>query len=58
MSDADLRDIKKFLTDLQFIQANTIVAAQLQDSKKAIAYMTRIAEVRDAVEAKLKEKNI
>ena len=57
MSTDDLRDARKFLMDLHFIQANAIVATQLQDNKTAIAYMKRIAQVRDAIEAKLKEKN-
>ncbi len=56
MTDDDLRDAKRFLTDLHFIQASAIVATQLQDNKKAIAYMTRIAQVRDAIKAQLKEK--
>ena len=57
MTDDDLRDAKRFLMDLHFIQANAIVATQLQDNKKAIEYMKRIAQVRDSIEAKLKEKN-
>ena len=57
MTADDLRDAKKFLTDLHFVQANAIVSLQLQDNKKAIEYMKRIAQVRDAIEAKLKEKN-
>ena len=57
MTEDDLRDAKRFLTDLHFVQANAIVSLQLQDNKKAIEYMKRIAQVRDAVEAKLKEKN-
>ena len=55
MTDDDLRDAKRFLTDLHFVQANAIVSLQLQDNKKAIEYMKRIAQVRDAIEAKLKE---
>lgn len=51
MTDDDLRDAKRFLMDLHFIQANAIVATQLQDNKKAIEYMKRIAQVRDAIEA-------
>ena len=57
MDDNDLRDAKRFLMDLHFIQANAIVAAKLQDNKNAIEYMKRIAQVREAIEAKLKEKN-
>ena len=57
MTADDLRDAKKFLTDLHFVQANAIVSMQLQDNKKAIEYMKRIAQVRVAIEAKLKEKN-
>ena len=59
MTAQDLQDINKFLTDLHFIQANSIVATELQDNKKAIAYMKRIAEIRELVklEAGLKEKN-
>ena len=56
MTADDLRDAKRFLTDLHFVQANAIVSLQLQDNKKAIEYMRRIAQVRDAVEAQLKEK--
>lgn len=55
MTDDDLRDAKRFLTDLHFVQANAIVSLQLQDNKKAIEYMKRIAQVRDAIEAQLKE---
>ena len=57
MTDDDLRDAKRFLMDLHFIQANAIVATQLQDNKKAIEYMKRIAQVRDAIKVKLKDKN-
>ena len=56
MTDNDLRDAKRFLTDLHFVQASAIVSLQLQDNKKAIEYMKRIAQVRDAIEAQL-EKN-
>ena len=56
MTEDDLRDAKRFLTDLHFVQANAIVSLQLQDNKKAIEYMKRIAQVRDAIGAKLKEK--
>ena len=55
MTEQDLRDAKRFLTDLHFIQASAIVATQLQDNKKAIEYMTRIAQVRDAIKEHLKE---
>lgn len=57
MTADDLRDAKRFLTDLHFVQANAIVSLQLQDNKKAIEYMKRIAQVRDVIEAKLREKN-
>jgi hypothetical protein len=57
MNDKDLEDINKFLMDLHFIQANALVAAQLQDDKKAIAYMKRIAVLREKVKKQLKEKN-
>jgi hypothetical protein len=56
MTADDLRDAKRFLTDLHFVQANAIVSLQLQDNKKAIEYMKRIAQVRDAIEAQLQEK--
>ena len=56
MTEQDLLDAKRFLTDLHFVQANAIVSLQLQDNKKAIDYMKRIAQVRDAVEKQLKEK--
>ncbi len=56
MSDKDLIDINKFLMDLHFIQANALVAAQLQDDKQAIAYMRRIAVLREKVKKQLKEK--
>jgi hypothetical protein len=57
MTADDLRDAKRFLTDLHFVQANAIVSLQLQDNKKAIEYMKRIAQVRDAIEAQLQEKS-
>lgn len=57
MTADDLRDAKRFLTDLHFVQANAIVSLQLQDNKKAIDYMKRIAQVRDAIEAQLQEKS-
>jgi hypothetical protein len=57
MSDKDLIDINKFLMDLHFIQANALVGAQLQDDKNAIAYMKRIAVLREKVKRQLKEKN-
>ena len=56
MTQQDLQDINKFLTDLHFIQANAIVATQLQDNKTAIAYMKRIAEVREVVKQLEKDK--
>ena len=56
MTAHDLRDANRFLMDLHFIQAPAIVAAQLQENKKAIAYMKRIAQVREAIKAELKEK--
>lgn len=56
MTADELRDAKRFLTDLHFVQANAIVSLQLQDNKKAIEYMRRIAQVRDAIEAQLQEK--
>jgi hypothetical protein len=56
MTEQDLLDAKRFLTDLHFVQANAIVSLQLQDNKKAIEYMKRIAQVRDAIEAQLKDK--
>lgn len=54
MTKKDLQDINKFLTDLHFIQANSIVAIQLQDNKTAIAYMKRIAEIRESIKEELK----
>lgn len=56
MTKDELIDAKKFLTDLHFIQANAIVATQLQDNKKAIEYMKRIAHVREAIKKQLEEK--
>ena len=56
MTANDWHDMNKFLMDLHFIQANAIVGAELQGNKKAIEYMKRIAQVRDAIEAQL-EKN-
>ena len=47
MTAKDLRDISKFLADLQFLQANAIVGFELQGNKQAIKYMKRIAELRD-----------
>ena len=58
MTADDLRDAKRFLMDLHFVQANAIVSLQLQDNKKAIEYMKRIAQVRDAVEKQLKDKGL
>ena len=55
MNDENLRDIERFLMDLHFIQATAIVAVQLQDNKKAIDYMRRIAHVREIIKTKLKE---
>ena len=56
MTANDWHDMNKFLMDLHFIQANAMVGAELQGNKKAIEYMKRIAQVRDAIEAQL-EKN-
>jgi hypothetical protein len=57
MTAKELRDIYKFLTDLQFIQANSIVGVQLQSNKKAMSYMKRLVELRELVslEAGIKE---
>jgi len=59
MTAKDLHDISKYLTDLQFVQANSIVGVQLQDNKKALAYMKRLSDLRELVklEAGLKEMN-
>jgi len=47
MTAKDLRDINKFLADLQFIQANALVGLELQGNKQVIKYMNRIAELRE-----------
>ena len=47
MTAKDLRDINKFLADLQFIQANALVGLELQGNKQVIRYMNRIAELRE-----------
>ena len=57
MSDDDLIQIKVFLLDLQFIQTNALVAAGLQNEKKAQAYLKRIADLRITIDAASKEKN-
>ena len=57
MSDDDLIQMKVFLLDLQFIQTNALVAAGLQNDKKAQAYMKRIADLRETIDAVRKEKN-
>ena len=57
MTEQDLIDANRFLMDLHFIQAPAIVAAQLQENKKAIEYMRRIAQVREAIKVELKESN-
>jgi len=55
MTPQDLQDINRFLMDLHFIQANALVSAQLQDNKKAVEYMQRIAQVRETIKQQLKE---
>lgn len=55
MSDDDLIQMKVFLLDLQFIQTNALVAAGLQNDKKAQAYMKRIADLRTTIDAVRKE---
>lgn len=57
VNDSDLLEMREFLTDLRFIQANTLVSAGLQDNKQAIAYMKRIARLSGIIDARLKEKN-
>jgi len=47
--------MKVFLLDLQFIQTNALVAAGLQNDKKAQAYMKRIADLRTTIDAVRKE---
>lgn len=57
MNAKDLHDIAKFLMDLHFIQANSLIGAGLQNNKNAIKYMVRIEELRELVklEAGLKD---
>lgn len=57
MTAKDLRDINKFLADLQFIQSNALVGFELQGNKQGIRYMKRIAELRELtlLEAGIKE---
>lgn len=55
MKKADLLDINKFLMDLHFIQANAIVAAQLNETRSAIEYMKRIALLRETIKEELEK---
>ena len=57
MSDDDLIQMRVFLLDLQFIQTNALVAAGLQNDKKAQSYMKRIADLRETIDSVRKEKN-
>ena len=45
MTKEELQQIRSALTDLRFIQAATLVAAQLQDSKEASKYMQGLARL-------------
>jgi len=58
MTAKDLRDINKFLADLQFIQANALVGFKLQGNKQAIKYMKRLVELRELtlLEAGIEER--
>ena len=55
MKKADLLDINKFLMDLHFIQANALVAAQLNETRSAIEYMKRIALLRETIKEELEK---
>lgn len=57
MTKSDLIDLNKFLMDLHFIQANALVAAQLNETKSAIDYMKRIAVLRETIKKQLEYKN-
>lgn len=55
MKKSDLVEINKFLMDLHFIQANALVAAQLNETRSAIEYMKRIAVMRENIKEELEK---
>lgn len=55
MKKSDLLEINKFLMDLHFIQANALVAAQLNETRSAIEYMKRIAVMRENIKEELEK---
>ena len=51
---ADLREMKKLLCDLRFIQAAALVASEMNEDKKPIEYMKRISRLEKLIELELK----
>ncbi len=51
---ADLREMKKLLNDLRFIQAAALVASEMNEDKKPIEYMKRISRLEKLIELELK----
>ncbi len=51
---ADLREMKKFLVDLRFIQAAALVASEMNEDKKPIEYMKRLRRIEKLIELELK----
>ena len=56
LTTRDLRDLKKFLMDLRFIQAGTLVAAGVNDDKKAIDYMKSLSRMEKLIDFELRDK--
>jgi hypothetical protein len=52
----DLRRLKTMLMDLRFIQAASLVAAGVNESKQAVDYMKEISRMDKLLDLELKEK--
>ena len=52
----DLRRLKTMLMDLHFIQAASLVAAGVNESKQAVDYMKEISRMDKLLDLELKEK--
>ena len=50
MTSDNLRDIAEALRDLRFIQASSIVALRLKESKQTTAYMNKLAVLQQICE--------
>lgn len=55
MTAEQLREIKKVIGDMRFMQATALVSSGMQESKQARAYMSHLAKLDRLVENEITE---